>query len=149
MQDIRILSTERKYHMHQANGIAENFMKNLGKLICSSTEERLNWKQELQKYLWAYRATPYTMTKHSPASLLFNGRRYKTHLPAPTSKKILLHDRAVRKKDASSKETMNQNADSKSYVKELDIKVGEIQFRVDKQSLTRKQHISTESQWLL
>ena len=100
-------------------------MKNLGKIIRSSTEERLNWRQELQKYLRAYRATPHTMTKHSPASLLFNGRRYKTRLPAPTSKKILLYDREVRTKDARSKETMKQNADSKSYVKELDIKVGD------------------------
>ena len=31
----------------------------------------------------------------------------------------------MRTKDASSKETMKQNADSKSYVKELDIKVGD------------------------
>ncbi|XP_065067008.1 uncharacterized protein K02A2.6-like [Rhopilema esculentum] len=108
-----------------ANGMAENFMKNLGKIIRSSTEERLNWRQELQKYLRAYRATPHTMTKHSPASLLFNGRRYKTRLPTPTSKKILLYDREVRTKDARSKETMKQNADSKSYVKELDIKVGD------------------------
>ena len=65
------------------------------------------------------------MTKHSPASLLFNGRRDKTRLPAPTSKKILLYDRGVRTNDASSKETMKQNADSKSYVKELDIEVGD------------------------
>ena len=100
-------------------------MKNLGKLIRSSTEERLNWRQELQKYLRAYRATPHEMTKHSPANLLFNGRRYKTRLPAPTSKKILLYDREVRTNDASSKETVKQDADSKSYVKELDIKVGD------------------------
>ena len=36
-----------------ANGMAENFMKILGKLIRSPTEERLNWRRKLQKYLRA------------------------------------------------------------------------------------------------
>ena len=97
-------------------------MKILGKIIRFSIEDRLNWRQDLQKYLRAYRAT---QTKHFPASPLFNGRRYKTRLPAPTSKKILLYDRKVRTNDASSKDAMKQNADSKRYVKELDITVGD------------------------
>jgi hypothetical protein len=51
-----------------ANGTAENFMKNLGKLIETAQEEKLNWRQELHKFLRAYRATPHPMTKKSPAS---------------------------------------------------------------------------------
>ena len=46
-----------------ANGTAENFMKNLGKLVETSQEEKLNWRQELHKYLRVYRATPHPMTK--------------------------------------------------------------------------------------
>ena len=91
-----------------ANGTAENFMKNLGKLIETSQEEKLNWRQELHKFLRAYRATPHPMTKKSPAILLFNGRKYKTRLPTPTEKTILVYNEEVRQNDADSKQRMKQ-----------------------------------------
>ena len=65
------------------------------------------------------------MTKHTPASLLFNGRRYKTRIPTLTGKKHLLYDSEVRSNDAMSKDVMKRATDSKSYVKELDIKEGD------------------------
>ena len=37
-----------------ANGTAENFMKNLGKLIETAQEEKINWRQELHRFLRAY-----------------------------------------------------------------------------------------------
>ena len=46
-----------------ANGIAENFMKNLGKVMQTAEEEKLNWRQELQRFLRAYRATLHSMTE--------------------------------------------------------------------------------------
>jgi len=91
-----------------ANGTAENFMKNLGKLIETSLEEKLNWRQELHKFLRAYRATPHPMTKKSPASLLFNGRKHKTRLPTPNEKTILVNDNEVRQNDADSKQRMKR-----------------------------------------
>jgi hypothetical protein len=108
-----------------ANGTAENFMKNLGKVIETAQEEKLNWRQELHKFLRAYRATPHPMTKKSPASLLFNGRKYKTRLPTPTNKTILVYDKEVRQNDMDSKKRMKQRADSKKHVKESAIKVGD------------------------
>ena len=68
--------------------MAENFMKNLGKVMQTAEEEKLNWWQELQRFLRAYRATPHLMTHMSPAALLFNGRKYKTRLPTPSSKTV-------------------------------------------------------------
>ena len=108
-----------------ANGTAENFMKNLGKVIETAQEEKLNWRQELHKFLRAYRATPHPMTKKSPASLLFNSRKYKTRLPTPTNKTILVYDKEVRQNDMDSKKRMKQRADSKKHVKESAIKVGD------------------------
>ena len=108
-----------------ANGTAENFMKNLGKLIETAQEEKLNWRQELHKFLRAYRATPHPMTKKSPASLLFNGRKYKTRLPIPTNKTILVYDKEVRQNDQISKRNMKLRADSKKHVKTSEIKVGD------------------------
>ena len=98
------------------NGMVENFMKNFGKIVRTVGEKHLNWKQELQKFLRVYRATLHTVTKHTPAGLLFNGRRYKTRISAPTSKSLFLYDSMARIHDAKSKEAMKRAADSKSYV---------------------------------
>ena len=65
------------------------------------------------------------MTKKSPASLLFNGRRYKTRLPTPTSKTLLIYDKEVRESDKDGKHRMKERADSKRHVKRSDIKVGD------------------------
>ena len=108
-----------------ANGTAENFMKNLGKLIETAQQEKLNWRPELHKFLRSYRATPHPMTKKSPASLLFNGRKYKTRLPTPTDKTILVYDKEVRQNDKVCKQRMKQRADNKEHVKVSEIKVGD------------------------
>ena len=108
-----------------ANGTVENFMKNLGKLIETSQEEAINWRQELHKFLRAYRATPHPMTKKSPATLIFNGRNFKTRLPSPTTKNILVYDKEVRKADREGKQCMKRTADKKRYVKPIDIKEGD------------------------
>ena len=42
--------------------------------------EGKDWKDEVRKYLVAYRSTPYTTTGVSPAELLF-GRKMRTKLP--------------------------------------------------------------------
>ena len=117
--------TKKTPYTPWANGMAENFMKNLGKVIQTAEEEKLNWRQELQRFLRAYRATPHLMTHMSPAALLFNGRKYKTRLPTPSSKTVLIFDDEVRKQDMFAKEKMKTLADQKGYVKPIDIKVGD------------------------
>lgn len=106
-----------------ANGTAENFMKNLGKLIKTAQEEKLNWRQELHKFLPAYQVTPQSMTKKSLVSLLFNGREYQTRLPTTTNQTILVQDKEVRKNDQISKRNMKRRADSKKHVKPSEINV--------------------------
>ena len=68
------------------NGLVERFMPNLKKAIQITRQEGKNWKQEMQKFLRAYRATPHSTTHCAPAELMFNGRRYKTRLPCPQKK---------------------------------------------------------------
>ncbi|XP_057312276.1 uncharacterized protein LOC130653780 [Hydractinia symbiolongicarpus] len=64
------------------NGMVENFMHNLKKLLQTSLQEHLNWRHELQRLLRTYRGTPHTVTGRRPAEVLFNGRQYRTLLPA-------------------------------------------------------------------
>ncbi len=49
--------------------------------------------------------------------------KYKTRLPTPTNKTILVDDKEVRQNDMDSKKRMKQRADSKKHVKESAIKV--------------------------
>ena len=65
------------------------------------------------------------MTQNSPASLVFNGRKYKTRLPTPTNKTVLVYDKEVKRNDKISKQMMKQRADSKQHVKKSEIKVGD------------------------
>ena len=95
--------TKKTPYAPWANGMAENFMKNLGKVIQTAEEEKLNWQQELQRFLQAYRATLHSMTHMSLAALLFNGRKYKARLPTPISKTVLVFDDEVRKQDKFAK----------------------------------------------
>ena len=92
---------------------SETFMKNLKMLLQACTAEKLNYKQEVFKFLRAFRATPHPSTGKSPAELLFNGRPYKTGLPAPVTKKIPLHDDSVRARDSQQKEKMKVYADAR------------------------------------
>ena len=56
----------------QANGQAENFMKNLGKVIRYSMNENKNWREEINKFLRNYRSTPHTTTGQPPSFLMFS-----------------------------------------------------------------------------
>ena len=111
-----------------ANGTVEHFMKNLGKLIDTSHEEKLNWKHKMFKFLWAYRATPHSMTAYAPAELMFNRRPYKTCLPVPQMKCLLVHWQKVKANDNTAKAQMKEQADKKAYVHRSSIKVGDKVF---------------------
>ena len=49
------------------NRMVENCMYNMVKVLQTSHEQHLNWRQELHKFLRSYRATPHAMTGRSPA----------------------------------------------------------------------------------
>ena len=108
-----------------ANGLVERFMPNLTKLIQIAKEEGMNWRQEAQKYLRAYRATPHPSTGVSPAHALFNGRRYKTRLPSPVTLSAAVDQARVRQCDREAKRKMKDTADRKAYVKANNLQLGD------------------------
>jgi hypothetical protein len=71
----------------QANGLAENFMKNLGKVIRSSVVDQTDWRQELNKFLRSYRSAPHSSTGVAPFSLFFR-REVKTRLPCTLQRDV-------------------------------------------------------------
>ena len=55
----------------EANGLAENFMKSVGKVIKTANMKNKNWRRELFRFLANYRQTPHPNTGKSPRSLMF------------------------------------------------------------------------------
>ena len=102
----------------QANAETERFMRTIKKVVRGKP---MNWKQEMNKLLLSYRATPHSTTGVPPATLLF-GRDIKTKLPSvPPQKK--LDD--VRGRDCEQKEKMKYHADKKQNVKASGLEVGD------------------------
>ena len=105
----------------KANSSAENFNRCLRKVMQTANLENIDWKEVLCNFLRNYRSTPHISTGRSPADLMFNGRAYRTKLPARQHE---YDDAEVRKTDALAKERMEAKADRKCTVKECDISVG-------------------------
>ena len=109
----------------QANQ-SEKFMKNLKALLQTCHNERLNYKQEVFKYLRAYRATPHPSTNKSPADFMFNGRRYKTRQPALVTKVVPMFDDSVRARDNAQKQKQKAYADKCRHANKFKpLKVGD------------------------
>ena len=108
-----------------ANGMAETFMRSLKKVVQTSKVEHTNWRQQLHRFLRAYRASPHRSTGLAPASVMFNGRKYKTRLPTKKTHINAFHEEMIHQ-DGQAKETMKKEADKKSYVKESDIDKGDL-----------------------
>ncbi|KAG1704002.1 hypothetical protein GQR58_004074 [Nymphon striatum] len=108
----------------RANAEAECFMRTLKKSIKGSLiSQRTNWKQEMYKFLLAYRTTPHSSTGVPPATALFQ-RNIKNRLPCIDYQPKLC-DSKMRKKDADAKQKMKNYADNKVYVKPNQFKEGD------------------------
>ena len=105
----------------RANGETERFMKTIKKSIKSSIAQGLSIKQEMNKFLLAYRATPHCSTGVPPATV-FYGQAIKPRIPEIIENTI---DHNLRAKDAKSKAKMKRYADAKRYVKPSDLKIGD------------------------
>ena len=92
------------------NGMVENFMRNLVKVLQTSQERHLNWRQELQRFFRSYRAAPHAMTGRSPAEVAFNGRQYRTRLPAKHSKVQPIYHQEIKNRDSARKQAMKDYA---------------------------------------
>ena len=108
----------------RANGEVERFVRTVKKVIKTAKLERKNPKQELNRLLRNYRATPHSTTRVAPATALF-GRPMKTKLPELTTPRS---DLEIRERDRSAKAKIKKHADNKRYVKPSTIKEGDTVF---------------------
>ena len=93
----------------QANGEVERQNRTLLKVLKIAQVEGKRWKDELNKFLLAYRTTPHSTTGMTPASLMF-GRELKTKLPELRPNKSLL-DESIRDRDWNHKLSSKLYAD--------------------------------------
>lgn len=91
----------------QANGEAERFMQVVKKAMKTAQYEDVPWKEQLNRTLRNYRATPHASTKIAPSTLLYN-RNTTARLPQLPSISPL--DATVRANDTRAKATAERNA---------------------------------------
>ena len=108
----------------RANGEVERFVRTIKKVIKTAKLEHKNPKQELNRLLRNYRATPHSTTRVAPATALF-GRPMKTKLPELTTPRS---DLEMRERDRSAKAKMKKHADNKRYIKPSTVKEGDTVF---------------------
>lgn len=106
----------------EANSEAEQFMRNLKKIVIKADIENTNWKKTLNSFLLNYRATPHPSTGVSPASLIF-AYEFRTKLPQLKTQEI---NKDVVACDEAAKSKMKEYAELKNNVKPIDIKVGDM-----------------------
>ena len=87
----------------QANGEVERQNRNLLKSLKVAEAQGKKWKDELDKFLLAYRTTPHSSTGATPAFLMF-GTDLKTKLPELCPNKSVL-DESTRDRDWNQKLT--------------------------------------------
>ncbi|XP_062619829.1 uncharacterized protein K02A2.6-like [Saccostrea cucullata] len=109
----------------QGNGEVERQNRTLLKAIKAANAEGKDWRQELPKFLLAYRATPHSTTGKSPAELLYN-RKIHTNLPE-ISKRIDLEE--LRETDARRKVDFKIRADEKRRAVPCEIEIGDTVVR--------------------
>ena len=116
---------ERKTPLNpQANAEAEQFMRILKKLYQISQLTGSNFKQEVYRFLRAYRATPHCTTKVAPADLMYPNRKFRTRLPIGVTPRA--HEfEELYQRDFEKKMKMKGYADNKRYVKTSDLQIGD------------------------
>lgn len=106
----------------QANGQAENFMKNLGKAIRVAILEKKDWGKSLDNFLATYRATPHPATGYAPATLLRPGQPFKTRLPAAPAS---VSNQQLEQNFRMATEKAKTYADKRAHAKPSPLKVGD------------------------
>jgi len=116
---------ERKTPLNpQANAEAEQFMRLLKKLYQISKLTGSNFKQEVYRFLRAYRVTPHCTTKIAPADLMYPSRKFRTRLPIGVIPREYNFEELFQR-DLEKKMQMKGYADNKRCVKPSDIQVGD------------------------
>ncbi|XP_049522663.1 uncharacterized protein LOC125945132 [Dermacentor silvarum] len=108
----------------EANGEAERFMRTLKKSILASRVSHLDWTNELQSFLLAYRSTPHGSTGKSPFELLF-GRPMRNLLPTLAADTQNLAHSEARQNDTRRKAYNKQYVDSQRHTSHNQLHVGQ------------------------
>ena len=106
----------------ESNGLAENFMKTVGKAARTAHSEGKDWRQAMYVTLANYRATPHPSTGKSPSMVLM-GREPRTKLPSLADEKP---SDGVLEKDIIAKRKQKEYADVKRNVRDHGLKPGDI-----------------------
>ena len=116
---------ERKTPLNpQADVEAKQFMRILKKLYQISQLTGSNFKQEVYRFLRAYRATPHSTTKVAPADLMYPNCKFHTRLPIGVTPRA--HEfEELYQRDFERKMKMKGYADNKRYVKTSDLQIGD------------------------
>ena len=107
----------------QANGEVERQNRTLLKSLKIADAEGKRWKEELNKFLLAYRTTPHSSTLATPAFLMF-GRELKTKLPELRPNKSVL-DEGMRDRDWNRKLAGKMYADKRQHAVDNPIAPGD------------------------
>ena len=88
-------------------------MRTLKKTVKAAHVQYSSWKQEVNKMLRNYRATPHSTTGVPPA---FFGRSHRVKLPEVSFEKPAVSVESMHDRDALQKSKMKAYADDKRYV---------------------------------
>ena len=88
-------------------------------------QRRKKWRDEIQKYLFMYRATPQSTTGVSPAELLFGGKLHTKLLELGNTN---INDFEVRDRDGEHREKGKMYADEKRKAVPSTLKTGDQVF---------------------
>jgi hypothetical protein len=109
----------------EANAEVERFMRCIGKILRTTVVEGKIWKQELFKFLRAYRATPHSSTKIPPGNIMFRGG-FHTRFPNVATTKFEIPN--VAERDERAKQKMKEYADRRRRTSYHDLHVNDIVY---------------------
>lgn len=107
----------------QANGEVERQNRSLLKALKIAHVEGKPWREELSKYLFAYRVTPHATTGVTPAKLMFN-RELRTKLPELRRGGGIVNE-STRDRDWKTKLMGKQYSDQKRGAIDKELKPGD------------------------
>ena len=119
-------SAQRLYvqYIQELNGVSVCVVS---ELTCNRAEGK-NWREELNKFLLAYRSTPHSTTGKSPAELLFR-RVLNTKMPELSGlddEEADMSDHGARDRNTEKKQANKDYVDKKFHAKECDVQEGDL-----------------------
>ena len=111
----------------RANGEVERQNRSLLKSMRAAHAEGKNWREELNRFLLAYRSTPHSTTGKSPAELLFR-RKLTSKMPELVNveeEEVEVSDQAVRDRDTQRKQFNKDYVDKKFHARDRNVREGD------------------------